>query len=66
MEKIKEFRKRNKMSQAELASNLGISQSMVAKWETGKNYPSVENLIVLSNLFNCTIDELVKGVNNDI
>ena len=61
MKKIKEFRKRSKMSQAELASNLGISQSMVAKWETGKNYPSVENLIVLSNLFNCTIDELVKG-----
>ena len=58
---IKEHRESHKMTQNELAEILGVNRSAVAMWETGKNYPSVRQLIKLSEIFHCTIDELVKG-----
>lgn len=61
MKILKDLRKKKKMSQSELANKLNVTQSMVAKWENGKNMPSVEILIKLSEIFECTIDELVKG-----
>ena len=61
MSNIRECRKKKKMSQQNVALALGVTQSMVAKWENGVNYPSVELLIKLSDLFGCTIDELVRG-----
>ena len=61
MSRMREYRKKKKMSQQDIATALGVTQSMVAKWENGVNYPSVELLIELSDLFGCTIDELVRG-----
>ena len=58
---IKKFRESRKMTQQDLAAYLGVSRSSVAAWETGLAYPRVEILIKLSELFGCTIDELVKG-----
>ena len=62
---IRKYRKKKKMSQADLALLVGVSQSMVAKWENGINYPTVEVLIKLADLFGCTIDELVRGEKKD-
>lgn len=58
---ISEFRKKRGLTQNDLAILLGVKRSCVAKWETGVNFPSVPLLIKLSEIFNCTIDELVKG-----
>ena len=59
--RIKEFRESSKMTQIDLAKKIGVKRSTVAMWEAGRIYPRVEVLIKLSDLFGCTIDELVKG-----
>ena len=51
----------NGYTQEELANKLKINRSTVAKWENGKALPRTEMLIKLSELFHCTIDELVRG-----
>lgn len=58
---IKEHRKSLEMTQKDLALLLGVNRTTVTMWETGKAYPAVETLIKLSEIFNCTIDELVRG-----
>lgn len=52
-------RKRTGMSQMEVARRLGIDQSSVAYWETGKNIPRASMLVKLADLYCCTIDELM-------
>jgi transcriptional regulator with XRE-family HTH domain len=59
--KIKEERQKQNMSQQELGEILHISRQSVSKWERGESYPSIELLIKLSELFDLTLDELVKG-----
>ncbi len=59
-EKLLELRKDNKMSQEKLAETLNVSRQAISKWESEQNYPDIENLIRLSQIFNVTIDELVK------
>lgn len=61
-EKIKETRKKTGLSQEQLSEKLGISRSAVAKWETDKGFPDVDNLKALSRLFGVSIDYLL---NND-
>lgn len=58
---IVEIRKSKKMSQSEVASVLQVSQQSVSQWETGAREPPIWVLIKLSDLFGCTIDELVRG-----
>ncbi|MBQ8845860.1 MAG: helix-turn-helix transcriptional regulator [Lachnospiraceae bacterium] len=47
------------LSQEELAEKLCVSRSAVAKWETGKGTPDVENLKALAALFQISVDELL-------
>ncbi len=47
------------LSQEELAEKLCVSRSAVAKWETGKGTPDVENLKALAALFQISMDELL-------
>ena len=59
-DKIQELRKRRNLSQEKLAEELKVSRQAVAKWENGDTYPDINNLIQLSNLFNITLDRLLK------
>lgn len=59
MLRIAEVRKSRGLLQEEVAKEIGIDRSTVAKWETGKAKPKADTLIALSALFNCTIDELL-------
>ena len=59
-EKIVYYRKKNMLTQEELAYQLNVSRQTVTKWETGTIYPNIEYLIKLSNLFGVSIDSLVK------
>ena len=61
MSKIREYRERHELSQEELARNLGLDRSSVAKWESGRNKPRLNHLLNMTKIFNCTIDDLVKG-----
>lgn len=59
-EKIVYYRKKNMLTQEELAYQLNVSRQTVTKWETGTIYPNIGYLIKLSNLFGVSIDYLVK------
>lgn len=59
-EKIIYYRKKNMLTQEELAYQLNVSRQTITKWEAGIIYPNVEYLIKLSNLFDVSIDSLVK------
>lgn len=59
--KLKEERLKHNLSQEELALKLNISRQSISKWELEKGYPNIETLITLSDLFNISIDELIKG-----
>ena len=53
-----ELRKRKGLSQEELAAALGISRQAVSKWERAESGPDVDNAILLSRLYNISLDEL--------
>ncbi|MEQ2527815.1 helix-turn-helix domain-containing protein [Robertmurraya yapensis] len=60
-EKLKKERIEKGWSQEELAEKLFVSRQSVSKWENGQNYPSIETIIKVSDLFDVTIDELLKS-----
>lgn len=60
-EKLKTERNRKGWSQEELADKLYVSRQAVSKWENGQNYPSIEIIIKVSDLFELTIDELLRS-----
>ena len=57
---IQYFRKRDNMSQEELAEKLHVSRQSISNWENERNYPDIHNLLMMSILFNVSLDELVK------
>lgn len=59
-EKLQLIRKNKGLTQEELAEKLSVSRQAVAKWESGQVYPEITNLIQISNLFNVTVDYLVR------
>ena len=59
-EKLQLIRKSKGFTQEELAEKLEVSRQAVAKWESGQVYPDINNLIQISNIFNVTVDYLVK------
>ena len=59
-EKLQLIRKSKGMTQEDLAERLDVSRQAVAKWESGQVYPDISNLIQISNLFNVTVDYLVR------
>lgn len=58
---IRNHRKLGGLSQDELAEKIFVSRQTISNWETGKSYPDIHNLLLLSSLFKISIDELVKG-----
>ncbi len=60
-EKLYALRRARQLSQEELAEVLGVSRQAVQKWESGASTPDVGNLVALSDYFDVSLDELVKG-----
>ena len=58
-EKIKEARKQCGLSQEQLAEKMTVSRSAIAKWETDKGIPDVENLKALARLLNVSVHYLL-------
>ena len=57
--KLYNLRKKNGLSQEELASRLNVSRQTISKWEVGDSTPDMEKLIAISDLFDISLDELV-------
>ena len=58
-EKLKEIRKKEGISQEQLAEKIGVSRQAITKWETGKGLPDAENMVIIAEIFKTTIDELL-------
>ncbi|MBQ9610357.1 MAG: helix-turn-helix transcriptional regulator [Lachnospiraceae bacterium] len=59
--KLYELRKQKGFSQEELAHRLNVSRQTVSKWEVGESTPDMEKLVAISDLFEVSLDELIKG-----
>lgn len=58
---IRNHRTARGLSQEDLAERIYVSRQTISNWETDRTYPDVQSLLLLSALFDVTIDELVKG-----
>lgn len=59
-DRLIELRKKNGLSQEELAGKLGLSRQAVSKWERAEASPDTDNLICLAQLYGVSLDELLK------
>lgn len=64
LKNLRILRARKNITQINLSTELGISQELVSQYELGKSLPSIENLVKISNFFNCSTDYLL-GLTND-
>ena len=62
-EKLQMLRKKNNLSQEELANMLDVTRQSVSKWESGITYPEMDKLLSLCKIFKCSLEELT---NDDI
>ena len=59
-EKIKQIRNKEGLTQEQFSEKINVSRNAVAKWETNRGYPDIQNLISISEFFYISLDELVK------
>ena len=60
-EKIKHAREEQKMTQTQAAEQLLVSRQTISSWENGKSLPDILSVIRMSNLYQISLDELLKG-----
>lgn len=58
---LKKARENAGLSQAEVAEKLNISRQAISKWENGWTSPDIDNLVILSDLYDVSLDELIKN-----
>lgn len=58
---IKKYRQELHISQEELADRVYVSRQTISNWENDKSYPDVHSLILLSEIFHISLDNLIKG-----
>lgn len=63
-EKIKIIREDRKISQEQMAKSLNVSGQAVSNWERGKGYPDISNIIRLSEIYDISLDELIREDKN--
>lgn len=57
---LKIYREECRISQTAVAEELNVSRQSISKWETGKCYPDLDNLVLLSKLYRVSIDTLLN------
>lgn len=65
-DKLIALRKKNGLSQEELAEKLNVSRQSVSKWESNNTYPETEKIVQICNLFDCTMDDLINDKITDL
>ena len=63
-DKLKNARLKKSMTQEEVAEKLFVSRQSISNWENNKTYPDIGNVIALSDLYQISLDELLKGSDN--
>lgn len=62
LSRLKMYRKQNGLTQEDVAEQLGVSRQAVAKWERGETMPDIESCIKLADLYETTVDMLVRDL----
>ena len=65
-EKIMTLRKKNGLSQEELAEKVGVARQTISKWELGETSPDLKQAKELSKIFNVSLDELTDNDIKDV
>lgn len=60
-DKIKNAREENKLTQTQAAESLMVSRQTISNWENGKSLPDILSVIRMSELYQISLDELLKG-----
>ena len=58
---IKKYRTEFSLSQDELAEKLFVTRQSISNWENDRTYPDIKSLVLLSEVFSVSLDQLVKG-----
>ena len=58
---LKKYRTEKNLSQEQLAEEIFVTRQTISNWETEKSYPDVHSLMLLSSLFQVSLDQLLKG-----
>lgn len=58
---LKNYRKEFNISQEDLAQKVHVSRQTISNWENNKSYPDLQSLMLISECFKISLDELVKG-----
>lgn len=58
---IKHYRIEKALSQEELAERVYVTRQTISNWENNKNYPDINSIVLLSEIFEISIDNLIKG-----
>lgn len=59
--KLKKSRLESKLTQEKVAEEIQVSRQTISNWENEKSYPDIISVIKLSDLYNISLDELLKG-----
>ena len=59
--KLKEARMETKLTQEQVAEEIGVSRQSISNWENEKSLPDIISVIKLSDLYNVSLDTLLKG-----
>ena len=63
-DKLKKARMDKNLTQEEVAEKILVSRQSISNWENNKTYPDIGNVIALSDLYQISLDELLKGSDN--
>ncbi|QPK93613.1 helix-turn-helix transcriptional regulator [Actinomyces sp. zg-332] len=58
---LRELRNNSGLTQEQFAHKIGVSRAAIAKWESNRGIPDIANLIQISDIFDISLDELVRG-----
>lgn len=58
---IKKYRTDKQLSQEQLAERIFVSRQTISNWENNRNYPDIKSLLLLSEIFEVSLDNLIKG-----
>lgn len=59
-ERIRTERQQQKITQQELADQLHVSRSAISNWENSRNYPDLNSIVLLSDIFEISLDNLLR------
>lgn len=55
------LRKKENMTQEQLAEVLGVSRQSISKWESDASYPETDKIMQMCDMFHCNMDTLMRG-----